>query len=183
MTRPLNWKTLSRTTVYKDSWVELEASACQLPDGRVISPFYVNRVNDFAVVVAVTEEGELIAERQYRHGIEEVIWELPAGAIEPGEDPEEAARRELLEETGYRAEELEFLFKMAPNASTLSNFAWCYLARKAVPEGGQKLDALEDLEIHKIPLKEAGEMLENGEFPQAVHTAALYKAFEKLKEV
>ena len=66
------------------------------------------RASDFAVVVAVTEQGELVIERQYRHGIEKVIWELPAGAIEPGEDPQEAAKRELLEETGYKAEKLEF---------------------------------------------------------------------------
>ena len=91
MEHSLAWKTLAKRTIFKDKWVNLEASDCELPDGRVIAPFYVYRASDFAVVVAVTEQGELVIERQYRHGIEKVIWELPAGAIEPGEDPQEAA--------------------------------------------------------------------------------------------
>ena len=98
----LSWKILDETTVIKDSWIDMRASTCQLPGGMDIAPFYVNHLPDFAVVVAVTPEHKVILVRQYRHGVEKVLLELPAGCIEPGEDPKDGAARELLEETGYK---------------------------------------------------------------------------------
>lgn len=97
------WKVLKRDIVFQDTWVQLEASRCELPDGRIIEPFYIRRDPDFAVVVALTKDDRLVLVRQYRHGVEKVLLELPAGAIEKGEDPKVAAGRELLEETGYQA--------------------------------------------------------------------------------
>ncbi len=120
---------------------------CQLPNGKIISPYYVNHAPDFAVIVAITEDQELVVEKQYRHGVEKVLLEIPAGVIEPGETGEKAAYRELLEETGYRAENMTFLFKLAPNASHMSNYAWCYLARNVVLSAQQELDETEDLEV------------------------------------
>lgn len=178
----LRWKTLNKTTIIKDQWIHLEADECQLPDGTMVSPFYVNRARDFVVIVATTEAGELIVERQYRHGIEEVLLELPAGMIEEGETAEQAACRELMEETGYQASKLDFLFKIAPNASSSSNFAWCYLARNVVSSGKQHLDETELLEMSRMPLNEAHELLSQGGFKQAVHVAALYRALEVLEE-
>ena len=100
MTKPLSWKTLSETTILKDPWIDLRASTCLLPSGMTITPFYVNHLPDFAVVVAVTPAPapKVILVRQYRHGAGKVLLELPAGCIEPGEDPEAGAARELLEQ-------------------------------------------------------------------------------------
>lgn len=95
------WEVLERKTVLKDKWIDIEASKCRLSDGTVIEPFYVNHIPDFAVIVPVTEEGKIVLVRQYRHGVEEVLLELPAGCMEPGEEPEVSAHRELSEETGY----------------------------------------------------------------------------------
>lgn len=94
------WEVLERKTVLKDKWIDIEASKCRLSDGTVIEPFYVNHIPDFAVIVPVTEEGKIVLVRQYRHGVEEVLLELPAGCMEPGEEPEVSAHRELSEETG-----------------------------------------------------------------------------------
>lgn len=182
MNTPLKWKTLKRTTIMKDEWINLEASECQLPNGKIIAPFYVNRANDFVVIVAVTNQRELLLERQYRHGVEKILLEIPAGAVEPDESTETAARRELAEETGYQASSMELLFKVAPNASSCNNYAWCYLARDAVPSGCQQLDETESLEILTVPLGRAREMLQAGVFEQAVHVAALYRALELLEK-
>lgn len=176
----LKWETLSRTTVVKDRWIDLESMECRLPNGKIVSPYYVNHLQDFAVIVAVTPERELVVEKQYRHGVEEVLLEIPAGAIEPGETAEAAAHRELMEETGYQAEAMKFLFKIAPDASHTSNYAWCYLAQNVVLSAEQKLDETEDLRVMRMPLGEVRSMLQSGMFCHAVHAAALYRALELL---
>lgn len=174
------WEVLDRKTVLKDRWIDIEASKCRLSDGTVIEPFYVNHIPDFAVIVPVTEEGNVILVRQYRHGVEEVLLELPAGCMEPGEEPEIAARRELVEETGCTGGEWKFLFKLAPDASKSSNYAWCFLAKGVKRTQSQHLDETEELEIVEMTISEVREALEKGAFVQAVHAAALYAALGKI---
>jgi ADP-ribose pyrophosphatase len=82
----------------------LFAEDVELPSGRVVEGFYTIQAPDFALVVPVTRAGQVIAVRQYKHGAGRVSLALPAGYVEPGESPEMAARRELLEETGYATE-------------------------------------------------------------------------------
>ena len=164
----LSWKILDETTVIKDSWIDMRASTCQLPGGMVIAPFYVNHLPDFAVVVAVTPEHRVIMVRQYRHGVEKVLLELPAGCIEAGEDPKDGAARELLEETGYKAGSLEFLFKIAPNASNCTSYAQCYLARNVFPAAAQNLDETEALEVVEMEGEEVKRLLREGGVEQAV---------------
>ena len=178
LNRNLSWKILDETTVIKDSWIDMRASTCQLPGGMVIAPFYVNHLPDFAVVVAVTPEHRVIMVRQYRHGVEKVLLELPAGCIEAGEDPRDGAARELLEETGYKAGGLEFLFKIAPNASNCTSYAQCYLARNVFPAAPQNLDETEALEVVELEGEEVKRLLREGGVEQAVHVAALYRAAE-----
>ena len=174
----LSWKILDETTVIMDSWIDMRASTCQLPGGMVIAPFYVNHLPDFAVVVAVTPEHRVIMVRQYRHGVEKVLLELPAGCIEAGEDPKDGAARELLEETGYKAGSLEFLFKIAPNASNCTSYAQCYLARNVFPAAPQNLDETEALEVVELEGEEVKRLLREGGVEQAVHVAAPYRAAE-----
>lgn len=160
------WKVLKRDIVFQDTWVQLEASRCELPDGRIIEPFYIRRDPDFAVVVALTKDERLVLVRQYRHGVEKVLLELPAGAIEKGEDPKVAAGRELLEETGYQAGHLEFLMKTATDAEWVA---------------AQHLDAMEDVAVEFMDVKDARRALRKGTFEQAVHVAALYAALDILE--
>lgn len=176
----MSWEVLERRTVIKQPWIHVEASTCKLPDGTLVDPFYVYHMPDFVVVAALTKNRELILVRQYRHGVEQVLLELPAGAIESGEDESKAAARELLEETGYQAGSLEFLFKTAPNASNCNNYAYCYLALDAEKVAEQKLDATEDLALEVVPLEEAKQLLRDGGFMQAVHVAVLYRVLEIL---
>ena len=177
----MKWKLLSSRTVVKDTWVNLTADDCQMPNGTMIAPFYVSHAPDFVVVIAVTEDGKIPMIWQYRHGLQEVILEVPAGCVEPGESFEKAAIRELMEETGYQAEHVEFLCKTAPNASCLTNYAWCYLAEGARKVGEQQLDVTEEIAVEAMEIEQVKKALRNGEIPQAVHMAALYRAFEVLE--
>lgn len=177
----MKWEILERKAVIEKPWLHVEASRCRLPDGTVIDPFYVYHMPDFVVVAALTREGKLILVRQYRHGVEKVLLELPAGMIEDGETPEQAAARELLEETGYQSARMEFLFKTAPNATNCNNYAYCFLAQDAEKVAGQNLDPTEDLVVEAVPIDEAGQILRAGGFEQAVHIAILYRVLELLR--
>lgn len=174
------WICNGSKTIVKDRWIDLHADDCQLPDGTRISPFYVNNIPDFVVTVAVTAEGDFLFVRQYRHGTKQILLELPAGCLEESDtDTAQAAARELLEETGYAGEEPVFLCKVAPNASSLSNFAHCYLVTGCRRVREQDLDATEDLEVVVLSADETRALIQGGGLVQAVHVAAMYYA-EKL---
>lgn len=171
------WIIHGSKTLVKDRWIDLHADDCELPNGTKVSPFYVNTLPDFVVAVAVTDGGDFIFVRQYRHGTRQILLELPAGCMEPSDhDPGAAAARELLEETGYAGNPPVFLCKVAPNASSLSNFAHCYLITGCKKVRAQELDATEDLEVVVLSGEETRRTLENGGLVQAVHVAAMYYA-------
>lgn len=176
----MEWKILKREIIFKDQWLQMEASTCQLPDGRIIEPYYVRREHDFVVIVAVTKDRRLVLVRQYRHGVEKVLLEIPAGTIEEGEEAETAARRELLEETGYRAGSLKPLLCIAPNGTNSTGYAHCFLALDVELVAGQQLDAMEEIEVEYMELANVHQALRDGVFEQAVHVAALYRGLEEI---
>ena len=177
----LPWKLLSYRKIIKDKWIDLHADSCQMPNGTVIEPFYVNHISDFVVTVAVTKDMDFIMIRQYRHGTKQILLELPAGCVETSdEDFGAAAARELLEETGFSGDKPEFLCKIAPNATCISNFAHCYLITGCKRISDQILDATEDLEVVVLTEAQLKKALENNDIVQAVHVAALYYAFQRL---
>ena len=122
------WICNGSKTIIKDRWIDLHADDCALPDGTKISPFYVNDVPDFVVVVAVTVDGDFIFVRQYRHGTRQILLELPAGCMEPTDaDPAAGAARELFEETGYAGSKPVFLCKVESTVCYIDAFlhaAW-----------------------------------------------------------
>ena len=77
------WILNGSTTVIKNRWINLHADDCELPDGTKVSPFYVNSIPDFVVAVAVTEDGDFIFIRQYRHGTKQILLEFPAASRNP----------------------------------------------------------------------------------------------------
>nr|WP_276599476.1 NUDIX hydrolase [Nannocystis sp. SCPEA4] len=102
---------------------------------------------DWVNLVALTPEGQLVLVRQWRHGTRRFELELPAGAIDRGETPEQAAARELLEETGYSAATISRLGEVAPNAAFQHNRCYTVLAEGCVRTGETDFDEGEDIEI------------------------------------
>ncbi len=96
------WQTLNRDSLLEaPPWLRVWRETVRLPEGQVVEDYHIVEIPDFAVVVPFTRRGRLVVERHYRHGVRRVVLGLPAGQGESGENPEAAARRELLEETGY----------------------------------------------------------------------------------
>ena len=118
-----------RTSVFTTPWFRIFAE--QPPAGG--QPHYVIEGKDFVVIVAVTRDNRILLVRQYRPPVAEVTLELPAGHIEPGETPEQAARRELREETGHEADNFKLLASLSPSVARYTNRMYCFFAADARP--------------------------------------------------
>ena len=120
----------------------------QIPNGQVNDEFYVLEYPDWVNVITITEDGQFVMEKQYRHGLGKTCYEIPAGVIEGGEEPLAAAKRELMEETGYGEGTWKELISVTGNASTTNNITHCFVATGVKQISGQNLDRTEDLEVH-----------------------------------
>jgi 8-oxo-dGTP pyrophosphatase MutT (NUDIX family) len=155
---------------YSCPWFDVVVNDVALPGGP--EPFYAVRLNDWAAVLPITDDGRAILVRQYRPVVERAVVELPAGAVAPGEAPEEAARRELLEETGYVAGELVLLGTAHPDTGRLTNRAWLFVAPSVrAAERPPRPEA--DLEVLAVGRRELDALVVSGEFAAAGHLAAL----------
>jgi len=128
----MNQPSQHRKRVFATPWFQVLAE--QPPGGG--EPHYVIQGKDFVVIVAVTRENQILLVRQYRAAVASVTLELPAGHIEPGETPEHAARRELLEETGHEADTFKLLANLSPSVARFTNRMWCFFAADARPRIG-----------------------------------------------
>jgi mutator protein MutT len=138
-------------------------------------PHYVIQGPDFVVVVAITEQGQILLVRQFRVAAATVTLELPAGHVDPGETPEQAARRELLEETGYEAETFKLLGSLSPSVARFTNRMWCFFAANARPAVGAEAqrEAGVDLVLYERGIRA---LVEEKEFFSAPSCAALLLA-------
>lgn len=179
--RDMHWETLKSEYLIRRPWLTARKDIVKLPDGRINNEFYVLEYPTWVNVIAVTEDGRMVLVRQYRHGIGRTCFEIVAGVCEEGEEPVEAARRELLEESGYAGGEWRELMRLSANSSTTNNITCCFLAEGVKKVGDQHLDATEDIEIHLFKQDEVLAMLKRGDILQALMAAPLWRYFMERK--
>ncbi len=170
------WRILTRELLVDRRWLRVYQERAELSNGHIIDDFHLVETPPWVAVVALTIEGELVFVDQYRRGFDGISRELPAGVIEPSEAPLDAARRELLEETGHVADEWHALATVAPEPSRSTSRAHLFVARGAHRVGAQSLDASEELSVHLVPVAEALDALEHGLVVHGTHIGALLLA-------
>ncbi len=173
------WKILASNHIHKNVRID----QCELPDGKVIDGF-VLEFGDWATVVPLTPDKQVVLVRQYRHGIQKTILEIPGGAKEAAdESPLAAARRELLEETGYASDNFIQIGKVCPNPANQTNFIYFFLALDVKKVAEQHLDDTEEIEVELKPLEEVICMAKNGDLLQSMQVSAVFFTLAYLKRI
>lgn len=183
--RPARWRVRASSHPLDDPWCRVRRDEVVLPDGSEID-YFVYEESDVSVVFATTPDDEVLLVRQYKHGVAEVTLELPGGLIDAGETPEEAAARELLEETGYAA----------PEGSPLRALGWTYADSSKSPQrvfsfaatGVRRVaeprpdanEAVSGVFLERRPVAEVAAMLDAGEI---VAQASVVTALKALRSV
>lgn len=178
--RDLRWKKLASEKVYSDRWFQARADKCEFPDGRIIEPYYVVELPNWANIFVVTSDEKIVLVRQYRYPVDQVTYELPGGVIDRGEDPKAAAIREMKEETGYHSDEVEFVCQLSPNPAINNNKAYFFLAKNAIPGEKKSFDAFEDIDICLFTKEEFLQLLRENKMQHGVQLGPVYEALLRL---
>ncbi len=178
-----SWKTLDRRTILNhNKFLRVENHVLQLPDGRVIDDWAWIITPDYINVLAETKDGRFLIFRQYKHGVDGTSLAPVGGYLEPGEEPLAAARRELLEETGYEADEWLNLGSYVVDGNRGAGTAHLFLARRARPIAAPDADDLEEQELLFLSRDELEAALANGAFKVLAWTTAVVLSLQKLAD-
>ncbi len=179
-----DWDVLESKYIVKDEWLTLRADRCQMPDGQLVEPYYVFEFPEWVNIVTVTDNDEVVLVRQYRHGIRKTVLELPCGSVtEKDISPIQAARRELLEETGHICENFIETGRISANPANHNNLTHCFLAVDSTLAAPQQLDNTEQIEIVLTPLQKVIELIEDGDIFQALHISSIFFALKTLGKI
>ncbi len=164
----------ARSTLHKGRVFELVSENITLENGVTTDMEFVHHPGATAIVPMLNET-EIILIQQYRHTLRDYIWEIPAGTLDPNESPITCAQRELIEETGYSAQNWQQLAEITPVPGYSDERIWIFVA-SAMEEAAQNLDEDEILNVHKVRFDEAINMILRGEIQDSKTIAGLFLA-------
>jgi ADP-ribose pyrophosphatase len=166
------WRTLGRDYLYENPWCAFRVDDVELPDGARIE-YGVLESGGFAAMVPVTGGGAVVLVRQWRQPLGKFTLELPTGGVDAGEEPAQAARRELLEETGFRAEGLEHLVSVHTSTGRSTEVCHLFGCRAVKDERGARPEPTEFIRVVELPFGEALDMVSAGAITDAATVLGL----------
>ncbi|MGN6603792.1 MAG: NUDIX hydrolase [Ginsengibacter sp.] len=179
----MKWKILESEYISKHKYFTARKDKCETPDGHIVPEYYVVELPQTVCCVPITEEGEVLMVKQYRHPVEEVMIEVPGGFIDEGETAEEAMRRELKEETGYEFSSYTYVGKIAANPGILNNFTFFFLAKGGKKTSEQNLDENEEVVVEKVSIAELKKLFLENKILQATHNSCIFYALHEMGEL
>ncbi|MFD3001755.1 NUDIX hydrolase [Pontibacter toksunensis] len=178
---PAPWKVLKSEMVVDEKWYKLRRDHVALPGGLEMDDYYVSVRPNVVLTFPLTEDNHVIFVRQYKHAASGIFIELPGGVVDEHEtEPRKAAKREVLEETGYTSDEIELLLEVTDNPTKDTNRMYYFLARNVKKVAEQDLDEAEAIEVLKVPLHEVANMILDGKINVSGSVALCLLALRKL---
>jgi len=164
---------MKKDVVFETPWFEIQARKSVTGS----DPHYVVVPPDYVTIVALTENDQLVLVEQYRPAVQKTTLEFPSGLVDPGENPHDTAVRELLEETGFIAHDVQFLGTLLPDTGRLGNKLWCFFTR--VDDNPLNNAIEEGIRVVRLSLPDLAAKVTSGEFDHAIHCGVLALAHIK----
>ena len=172
------WKILETKYLHPN----IREDKCQLPNEQIINS-HLLEYDDELIVFALTKKKEVLLIKQYRHGVQDVILELPGGSVDDGENPLEAAKRELIEETGYASDTFIEVGCASPNPAIYINKIYSFLAMDVEKIGEQSTYDAESIEVLLLPLDEVLAMAKSGDLIHSLNISTLFFVLKHLHRI
>jgi len=175
------WELLESKDAFKNRWWHIVQETVRLPDGSVTDDYYVNHSSGGVSVFAVTESGNVLLNRQYKHGAREIVHEVTVGRLDgDAGGPMAEAKRELMEETGYGEGEWEHLLTTVTNPTSSTSRIHVFLARGVRKLAEPQSDPRETVEVREVPPKEFMRLLMDGAMTSQTAMTTSYLAAKRL---
>ena len=171
------WRVISSQFNESYSIFKIRTDQAISPRTNKAHDFYILESKDWVNVIPITPQKEVVLVLQYRHGSRAISLEIPGGILEKKDSPEEAAQRELREETGYAASDIILLGDVHPNPAFLNNRCYTFVAKDVYIVGKQEQDEKEDIEVLLKPLDEIPRLIREGEITNSLVLAAFYRFY------
>ncbi len=170
------WRRIASRYVVDSRFLKIRRDTVELPNGAVLPEYYVRESAGFVMIVAFTPNDEVVLVHQYRYGSDSIGLEVPAGMLEPDEEPKACAVRELLEETGYEPGTIDLVgdYEVEPVRSNAR--VYIFMARDARRVGEPQPEQTEHIEVELVPERTFAAMLEDGRIDNLASIAAGYRA-------
>ncbi|MBI2662322.1 NUDIX hydrolase [Candidatus Woesearchaeota archaeon] len=153
------WKILNQKYLEKNDYIKLRKDSCVTLNGKIVDSYYIMEIQDVSCAVAMTKEGKILMIKEYKHGVQKEILQLPCGYVAMNEEPLVAAKRELAEETGYTSKKWALLGSFTGSPGRLTHYYHLFLAEECEKTEQQKLDVLEMMDVFEYTKEEAEEEL------------------------